>query len=138
VTVEKIQIDAVKPYADRRYEWVEGTVRFAVDPQHQANQRIVDLNRAPGGDDGVVRFEADLRLLRPSDGGSGNFLFEMPNRGIVSGFTFGMGGDAFLLDRGAATCAAARRSTRVPAGRRSPATVPRRRRRRTPYRSPRS
>jgi hypothetical protein len=43
VTVEKIQIDTVKPCLDRRYEWVEGTVYFAVNPDCQANQRIVDL-----------------------------------------------------------------------------------------------
>ncbi|MBO0880266.1 MAG: hypothetical protein J2P17_07915 [Mycobacterium sp.] len=100
MTVEKIQIDTVKPYADQRYEWVEGMAHFAVDPEHPANQRIVDLALAPRGDDGLVRFEADLRLLRPIDGGSGNLLFEVPNRGMVAGFTFGMGGDALLLDRG--------------------------------------
>jgi hypothetical protein len=65
VTIEKIQIDTVKHYADRRYEWVEGTVYFAVDPGCQANQRIVDLDLAPRGDDGLARFAAFSALRKP-------------------------------------------------------------------------
>ncbi|MFI5780491.1 alpha/beta hydrolase domain-containing protein [Nocardia sp. NPDC051570] len=111
--VEAVHIESVTPYADLRYELVRGTVDFAVDPEHPANRSIVDLDRAPRGADGLVRFDADLRILRPVDGGSGDLLFVVPNRGLLGGAPFSTGtvvdyadlervdpGDGFLLDRG--------------------------------------
>ncbi len=82
MTVESVQINTVYPHADDRYECVEATVCFAVDPEHLANQRIADLKLAPRHDDGLVRFDADLRMLRPIDGGNGKMLFVVPNRGL--------------------------------------------------------
>jgi hypothetical protein len=98
MTVESVHINTVYPHADRRYEWVEATVDFVVDTEHPANQRIVDLKLAPRHDDRLARFDADLRLLRPIDGGSGNMLFIVPNRGLPTYAPFLKGG--FLLDRG--------------------------------------
>ncbi len=98
MTVESVQINAVYPHADSRYECVEATVHFAVDPDDRANQSIVDLELAPRQDDELVRFDADLRLIRPISGGNGKMLFVVPNRGLPTNAPWLKGG--FLLDRG--------------------------------------
>lgn len=95
------------------YEWLAGTGRFAVDPARPGNDRITDLDRAPRGDDGQVRFEADVRLLRPTGEGNGKLLFVVANRGFLGGVPFSLGapmqfgpaeelhpGDGFLLEQG--------------------------------------
>ncbi len=82
MTVESVHVKTVYPHSDSRYEWVEATVDFAVDPELLANERIVDLELAPRDADGLVRFDADLKLLRPVDGGNGKLLFVVPNRGV--------------------------------------------------------
>jgi hypothetical protein len=101
MTVESVHTHKVYPHTDIRYEWVEATVNFAVDPESPANKRIVDLDHAPRDDDGLVRYDADLRLLRPVDGGpdfSGKLLFVVPNRGVPTYAPWLKNG--FLLDRG--------------------------------------
>lgn len=98
MSVESVQVHNVYPHADSRYENVEATVTFAVDPEYQANERIADLRRAPRDADGLVRFDADLRLLRPVGGGNGKLLFVVPNRGVPTNAPWLKNG--FLLDRG--------------------------------------
>lgn len=113
MSVETIDIDSVTPYDDHPYEWVTGTARFAVDPTHAANARIADLDLAPRDDDGQVRFDADLRLLRPTGEGNRRLLFVVANRGLVGDVPFSLGvpfswdpagppkaGDGFLLEQG--------------------------------------
>jgi hypothetical protein len=65
------------------YERIDAQVRFAVDPEHPANQAIVDLALAPRDEQGRVQFTADLCLLRPALPGRGNrrLMLELPNRG---------------------------------------------------------
>ncbi|HEX9833699.1 MAG TPA: hypothetical protein VGA66_11560, partial [Mycobacterium sp.] len=98
MAVESVHVKTVYPHADNRYEWVEATVDFAVDPGLLANERIVDLDLAPRDADGLVRFDADLKLLRPVDGGNGKLLFVVPNRGVPTLAPWLKNG--FLLDRG--------------------------------------
>ncbi len=112
--IASLQIASVSPYRDRAYEWVTARAVFAVDPEHPGNSRVVDLDVAPRQVDGTVRFEADVRVLRPIAGGNGRLLFVVPNRGMLGGglpFSFDvtpmMGptedpdpGDGFLLERG--------------------------------------
>jgi hypothetical protein len=101
MTVEAVHTHKVYPHTDTRYEWVEATVHFAVDPESPENKRIVDLERAPRDDDGLVRYDADLRLLRPVDNdfaGNGKLLFVVPNRGVPTYAPWLKNG--FLLDRG--------------------------------------
>ena len=78
------------PYADGTsfgeagpYERIDGTLTFAVDPEHPANEIIVDLELAPRDDQGCVRFSSDFTLLMPADPALGNHraLVELPNRG---------------------------------------------------------
>ena len=98
MTVESVHINSGYPHTDSRYEWVEATVNFAVDPENPSNKRIVDLELAPRDEDGLVRYDADLRLLRPVGGGNGKLLFIVPNRGVPTYAPWLKGG--FLLDRG--------------------------------------
>ncbi|WP_205876603.1 alpha/beta hydrolase domain-containing protein [Mycobacterium camsae] len=98
MSVESVQVRNVYPHADNRYENVEATVTFAVDPEYRANERIVDLKLAPRDADGLVRFEADLRVARPVDGGNGKLLFVVPNRGVPTNAPWLKNG--FLLERG--------------------------------------
>lgn len=98
MTVESVHVINVYPHADSRYENVEATVTFAVDPTHLANQSIADLALAARDDDGLVRFDADLHLTRPVGGGNGKLLFVVPNRGVPTNAPWLKGG--FLLNRG--------------------------------------
>jgi hypothetical protein len=68
------------------YEKLVGRIQFALDPSDPHNRRIVDLEYAPRGTDGRVRFSSDLIVLRPSDPAKGNgvLLFEVANRGRLS------------------------------------------------------
>ncbi len=120
VAVESLEIRRREPYEAGRafgeagaYERVDAVLRFAVDPAHAANGGIADLERAPRGADGWVRFEADLCLLRPADPARGarRLLVSVVNRGRRSVVPFsGPGpleigdrvdpGDGFLLRRG--------------------------------------
>lgn len=118
--VEGLQIESVETVAQGRsfgrvgpYEKVVGRLTLSLDP---ATERIVDLDRAPRGSDGRVRFEADLYLLRPvhPERGRGTLFLEIPNRGgkaIVRYFNRGATrtfdpvtseslGDGFLLKEG--------------------------------------
>ena len=65
------------------YEQLDGTVSFAVDPTHPANQLITDLKLAPRDVSGRVHFSADWRILRPVEPQRGNhrLLFDILNRG---------------------------------------------------------
>lgn len=98
MSVASVHVHNVYPHTDSRYENVEATVTFAVDPEALANERIVDLKLAPRDHDGLVRYTADLRLLRPVSGGNGKLLFVVPNRGVPTNAPWLKGG--FLLNRG--------------------------------------
>jgi alpha/beta hydrolase family protein len=69
--------------ATGRYEKLTGTIEFSLDPKDRHNAKIADLSHAPRGADGLVRFTADLYVLRPVDASKGNgaLLFEIANRG---------------------------------------------------------
>jgi len=118
--VEDFQIESIEPVAQGRsfgrvgpYEKVVGRLTLSLDP---ATEQIVDLDRAPKGSDGRVRFEADLYLLRPvhPERGRGTLFLEVPNRGgkaIVRYFNRGATrtfdpvtsesvGDGFLMEEG--------------------------------------
>ena len=81
---------ARQPFANGRafgatgaYEQLLGTASFGVDPRHPANANIVDLDLAPFDANGLVRFVADLRILRPADPNRGNrrMVLDVVNRG---------------------------------------------------------
>lgn len=97
------------------YEKIVAKVHFAVAPNNPHNKIIVDLDKAPRNEQGLVEFSADLYILRPKDlnRGAGAALFEIPNRGgkaMVRFFNHARGsadptteaemGDGFLMRRG--------------------------------------
>jgi hypothetical protein len=111
--LSSLDITSVTPYTVAPYEWAVGTAAFAVDPDAAQNRRIVDLHLAPRDQGGLVRFDADVRILRPQQGGNGRLLVVVPNRGLTGGIPFTLDarlawnpsgvpdpGDAFLLGRG--------------------------------------
>jgi hypothetical protein len=120
VACEGLQEVDVEPYADGRswgehgpYEWTSAVAQIAVDPDHKANAGITDLTLADRGADGLVRAEADVRILAPVSGGNGKLLVVVPNRGFLGGLPFAAGapfeqfvsprphpGDGLLLERG--------------------------------------
>ncbi len=65
------------------YEQLDGTARFAVDPEHRANAAITDLQLAPRDSDGFVLFSADMSILKPVESRRGNhrILLDVLNRG---------------------------------------------------------
>lgn len=90
MAVTRIEITSQRPYAEGRsfgdvgkYEDLQGTVHFAVDPKHPGNRAIVDLDKAPRDASGRVTYTADFRLFRPADAARGNrsLLLEVVNRG---------------------------------------------------------
>ncbi len=65
------------------YERMIGKAYFAVDPKLAANKIIVDVDKAPRNDAGLVEFSADIYVLKPRDSqkGNGAVLYEVSNRG---------------------------------------------------------
>lgn len=65
------------------YERIDGVVEYAVDPLHERNLAIADLELALRAADGLVHFFGDASLLMPRDAerGSRRLFMELPNRG---------------------------------------------------------
>lgn len=85
-----VEINKQFPFADGeqfgkvgQYDQIEGTLHYAVDPLHRANEAIVDLEMAPRDADGKVHFSADFVMLQPQDPerGNGTLLYDVVNRG---------------------------------------------------------
>lgn len=88
--VVAVRIDHVEPFAagtafgdSGAYERVVGIVRGELDPLDPRNKIIVDIDRAPRNAAGMVEYETDLFILRPTDPAKGNhqLLFDVLNRG---------------------------------------------------------
>ena len=79
------------------YERLRGRVVYALDPELEANSRIVDLAAAAPNEEGRVEFYADIDILVPVDRGRAQptVLYEVNNRGRRL-----WGADPFLLSRG--------------------------------------
>jgi deazaflavin-dependent oxidoreductase (nitroreductase family) len=118
--VRALEIRSIDPYAGGAewgaagaHERVSGIARFAVDPLLSASARICDLDQVETAADGLVHFDADFCVLRPTaPGRSRRLLFAVPNRGMPGGLPFSRGtslvesptaiapGDGFALRRG--------------------------------------
>lgn len=122
--VERFEIKSRVPFAGGQvfgdvgvYDRLEGTVHFTLDPTAQQNKNVTDLQYAPRGKDGLVRYSADLSMLVPRDleKASGALLYDVNNRGnklALGFFNFGTrsnrndpataahAGDGFLMRQG--------------------------------------
>lgn len=65
------------------YERIDGVLTYAVDPEHVANQPIIDLELAPRDEQGQVQFRSDFSLLTPQIPAQGNqrLIVDIVNRG---------------------------------------------------------
>jgi hypothetical protein len=65
------------------YERISGRVHFAVDPHASAQATVVDLDKAPIDDHGLVRFAADFMILKPREMERANrrVFYDYGNRG---------------------------------------------------------
>ncbi|HJU15326.1 MAG TPA: alpha/beta hydrolase domain-containing protein [Stellaceae bacterium] len=85
----KLRIDAVEPFAEGRswgetgpYERVRGVVLGTLDPAAAQNRVIVDLDKAPRNEAGLVEYESDFFMLRPvRPRSAGLLVYDVTNRG---------------------------------------------------------
>ena len=93
---------AAEPGPAGPYERLRGRVVYALDPNLEANARIVDLAAAAPNEAGRVEFYADIEILAPVDRSLAQptVLYVVNNRGRLT-----WGADPFLLSRGYVTVA---------------------------------
>src|ERR671922_2062408 len=86
----RLQIDRLEPFADGTafgavgsYVRMVGTAYGELDPAHPLNTVIVNLDKAPRNARGLVEYNMDVYIMRPTDVSRGNrkILYEVVNRG---------------------------------------------------------
>jgi hypothetical protein len=116
MAVTAFEIKTSSPFAEGTafgdvgpYQQLDGTVHFALDPDHPRNAGITDLTLAPRDAQGLVRCSADFRLLQPVAPQHGNqrLLLDIVNRGnptALTNFNSAVGrlepGNGFLMRQG--------------------------------------
>ncbi len=67
------------------YERIKGRAHMAVDARAADLAGVTDLDKAPGGPDGLVRFATDVLILKPADMARSNrrLFFDWGNRGNI-------------------------------------------------------
>ena len=88
--VVRIEVERTAPYAGGKefgdagaFERLDGTVHMEVDPDDPLNALIVNLDRAPRNERGMVEFSAPFFIIKPVDTARGNrkLLYGINNRG---------------------------------------------------------
>ncbi len=87
--VIQVRITSREPFADEvpdkvgRYERIRGRVVYALDPEHEANRAVVDLDRAAQNGAGRVEFYGDFEIIAPLDRSLAQptVLYDINNRG---------------------------------------------------------
>ncbi|GAA4738519.1 alpha/beta hydrolase domain-containing protein [Modestobacter marinus] len=84
------------------YERLRGHVLGELDPDAPANAGIVDLDKAPVNDDGMVEYSVDIEIHKPvdADKGNGTLLYEAVNRGRQLMLGSVNGADSLLYEEG--------------------------------------
>ena len=84
----ELQITRREPFADGHpfedagpYERLLGRAHFAVDPDARAYADVVDLDKAPRNENGLVEFATDVCILKPVGSGNRRLFFGYGNRG---------------------------------------------------------
>ena len=84
----ELQITRREPFADGHpfedagpYERLLGRAHFAVDPDARAYADVVDLDKAPRNESGLVEFATDVCILKPVGSGNRRLFFGYGNRG---------------------------------------------------------
>lgn len=103
--VERLELQ-VSAYGEGRpvagagaYQELKGLAHIALDPNHPADRLVTDLELAPRDADGLVRFDADVVILRAADPARRNrrLLLDAVNRGNGILRTLG---EAWVLSQG--------------------------------------
>ena len=84
-----VRVTSREPFADDvpdkvgRYERIRGRVVYALDPEHEANQAVVDLGLAAQNGEGRVEFYGDFEIIAPLDRSLAqpSVLYDVNNRG---------------------------------------------------------
>ncbi len=93
----ELKITTREPFADGHefegtgaYEKLTGRAHFAIDPNAAAQAGIVDLDKAPVNDTGLVEFATDVIILKPADMTRGNqrLFYDYGNRGNIRALQF--------------------------------------------------
>jgi Alpha/beta hydrolase domain len=116
MAVTALEIKTCSPFAQGTafgdvgpYQQLDGTVHFAVDPDHPRNAGITDLKLAPRDAHGLVHCSADFRMLQPVvlQRGNQRLLLDIVNRGnptVLTNFNSAVGrlepGNGFLMRQG--------------------------------------
>ena len=88
--VVRIEVERTTPHAGGKafgdagaFERLDGTVHMEVDPNDPRNAVIVNLDRAPRNERGLVEFSAPFFIIKPVDLARGNrkLLYGINNRG---------------------------------------------------------
>ncbi len=88
--VDRVEITSRSDYLGARsfglagsYERIQGRIHYVLDPANPHDAAIVDLDKAPRNERGLVEFTADLDLIRPKDPARANgvLFVNVPNRG---------------------------------------------------------
>ncbi len=88
--VVRIEVERTTPYAGGKvfgdagqFERLDGTVYMEVDPDDPLNAVIVNLDRAPRNERGMVEFSAPFFIIKPAEMARGNrkLLYGINNRG---------------------------------------------------------
>ncbi|NQV36013.1 MAG: hypothetical protein HQ515_25195 [Phycisphaeraceae bacterium] len=110
--VVRVEIESRTPVAEGQafgrsgpYEQIRGKIYLEVDPDHSANQLIVDLDLAERNERGRVEFATDFELQMPVDPDRGNhrliyFVNNRGNRASVRGAFHNGGGQNWLYRTG--------------------------------------
>jgi hypothetical protein len=86
----EIRVDTVEPFAEGQpfgeagsYLRIRGVAKGELDPAAPENRVIVDLDRAPRNARGLVEYETDFFVMRPTDPGrtGGLLVYDVTNRG---------------------------------------------------------
>src|SRR5580692_10446856 len=90
MAITDLVVTDIAPFADGHefgaagaYVRIKGVARGLLDPAAPANAGIVDLDKAPRNEKGLVEYAADYDTLRPKDPLNGNsiLVYDVPNRG---------------------------------------------------------
>ena len=90
MALTKLEIKKEELYLDGQtfgsvgsYKQLDGVAFFSVDPNEDINSKIVDIDLAPVGPDGLVRFSSHFSILQPTDLTKSNrrILLDICNRG---------------------------------------------------------
>jgi len=114
----RLEISARSPAFEGRsfgdhgaYEQIKAVAHMRIDPADPANRDIVDLDRAPRAADGMVDYDVDVVILRPtaSQRASRTLVYDVVNRGTKLLGALNKGplsgdpiaeGDGFLMRQG--------------------------------------